>query len=615
MIKPSASMYLRPDDEIEIEQVRMKITRDDLELRDHFNDIQVKSSGQIDVGSDSKEQHTWAESFEFSFPANPPISTPDQQLSLNQENIETVVETPAASSRHQQPSMKLSPILSSIAENAIKGNEDSESWGSDLSKGEILSQLKNVAEPYTRSPSPRGPIISKLDLEPPPAIQNSIQVSVDVVDLGSELQDEYSIFEVEPGRMNDVHTDTRQSSPIPSDHPKNDTQNSTRERGDRLLQAAIGSQERLSNPPPSSPVAELSANGYESLKPTTDFPIIDSSGLESPNSTSNRSSLWNELKRKRDNDDSQGGRLKTVQVEIPMKEPASATKSVSKNRKRKLETPTQNFQETLTKKQKHNPTTPTPATKFKPAKSQKTQASRESIEPTSSSRSTRSSSINLGARVLFASSTTVDKQTKLMSFLGKQKIRKAKSVADCDFLCIGKGELKKTSNLVMAVVSGKQVISDDWVIQSAAEGELLETDSFLARDATREAEWGINLDQAIQRGKDGIKPLAGLSIHFSPAAKKELGKGYSELKDIAMLAGAASVQATLPRKSSQDPFSSSSTIVITTHSDRDRPTLAAGGYRCYSKDIMTLSVLRGRLDAESDEFLITGPDAEELNIP
>lgn len=46
------------------------------------------------------------------------------------------------------------------------------------------------------------------------------------------------------------------------------------------------------------------------------------------------------------------------------------------------------------------------------------------------------------------------------------------------------------------------------------------------------------------------------------------------------------------------------TIVVATHDDANLVALQKLGWRTYLKDISSLSVLRGKLDLESDEFLI-----------
>lgn len=206
-------------------------------------------------------------------------------------------------------------------------------------------------------------------------------------------------------------------------------------------------------------------------------------------------------------------------------------------------------------------------------------------------------------RVFFSSSTTIDRASKRLTFLERNGVTKVNSVEECDILCVAKGELKKTGSLVLAVISGKEVITDDWINTSISKGELLDPRSFLARDPVKEAEWKIDLREAIGRGKRGIKPFLNSSFFFTSAAKKDLGKGFTDLKAIAMHAGAKSVQVSIPKKPSQIG-DKSQTFIIAAQDDGELPALEEAGWRSFNKDIITLSVLRGTVDVDGNEFLI-----------
>ena len=238
-----------------------------------------------------------------------------------------------------------------------------------------------------------------------------------------------------------------------------------------------------------------------------------------------------------------------------------------------------------------------------------------SIEPTSSMRSTRSavredlSQLNViddSIRVLFSSSTAVGDSRAFMKYLSQQGIEKVQSVSECTFLCVGKGELKKTSKLIMAIMLGKEVVTDDWVTESARCNKLQSVEKYLAQDPQREDEWGFNIREAVERGRQGLKILQDWTVIFTASAKKAVGKsGFSDLKEIATYAGAKSVLATLPKKAPAElPF----TLIIGTVEDVNSPALEK--WRCYTKDIISLSVLRGRLEIDSGEFLIQKPEQE-----
>lgn len=243
----------------------------------------------------------------------------------------------------------------------------------------------------------------------------------------------------------------------------------------------------------------------------------------------------------------------------------------------------------------------------------KFKSTRDSVEPTSSSRSTRSnpreefSSLSLthsDIRVLFASSTSIDKSPQFMKFLHKQGVKTVRSMTECTMLCVGKGaELKKTSNLILAVASGKPIVTDEWIGRSAAKGELLDFHAFFAKDPKREAEWGTTLSEALARGRQGVKPLLGYTVYFTPSAKQELGKkGFSDMKEIAVHAGADCIKANVPRKSSEE---SPMSLVIAANDDNELPTLEERSWKAYSKEMITLSVLRGCLDLDKAEFLVS----------
>lgn len=229
---------------------------------------------------------------------------------------------------------------------------------------------------------------------------------------------------------------------------------------------------------------------------------------------------------------------------------------------------------------------------------------RKPTQPSSSYRSTRQngqdSSQENTTRVVYTSSTTVGESAAYAKFLRQHNVKQVKKMEDCDVLCTGKDEVKRTSKLLLATLMGKEVVTDQWIIQSAQQNQLLETTGFIPEDKKRKQEWGTSLSDAIQRGRDGLKPFEGWTINFTPSAKKELGTSWSELKNICLVAG-AEVRAIIPKKS---PEETDSTIVIGASKEADQATLEERGWRIYTKDIIPFSALRGGIDVDSDEFLL-----------
>ena len=104
-----------------------------------------------------------------------------------------------------------------------------------------------------------------------------------------------------------------------------------------------------------------------------------------------------------------------------------------------------------------------------------------SASPYSSMRSTRSaarderdclSPNNTDMRIVFASSSSAGNSKPFLKFLSKKGVKVVQSVHDCTVLCVGK-ELKKTSKLILAVVLGKDIITDNWVTDSVNGDDLL----------------------------------------------------------------------------------------------------------------------------------------------
>ncbi|KAL8826601.1 MAG: hypothetical protein Q9170_007339 [Blastenia crenularia] len=235
----------------------------------------------------------------------------------------------------------------------------------------------------------------------------------------------------------------------------------------------------------------------------------------------------------------------------------------------------------------------------------------KSVEPPSSNRSTRSaaqtqeelSQNNQTLRVYYASSTQVHESTAYTRFLRQHDIKQVKKITDCNILCTGKGELKRTPNLILAVLEGKDIVTEQWISQSAQKGKVLPTRDFLPK--APEQEWGTLLVDAIDRGRRREEPFNGWTINFTPSIKKELGKSWSELKEICLTAGATAVQAMVP-KNTEDEMAEF-TVVIGASNEPDFDTIENRGWTVFTKDIISYSALRGRLDYQNSEFKMAKP--------
>ncbi|MCJ1281313.1 hypothetical protein MMC26_000632 [Xylographa opegraphella] len=187
-------------------------------------------------------------------------------------------------------------------------------------------------------------------------------------------------------------------------------------------------------------------------------------------------------------------------------------------------------------------------------------------------------------KVQFGSSTTVDTLPSVMKILRS----------------LG---LKTTTNLVVAVALGKPVISDRWAFSSAKAQELLDPRDFIPDDRSLETKLGISLSEAIERGRSQHIPFDGYKVWFTPVVKKDLGKALGDLKGIA-IHGGATIEARYPGCKDQ-----SVGIIISSCDDPQLAKLIADGWRCFTKDIIAMTVLRSTLDLNSPEFVIGGENA------
>ena len=178
--------------------------------------------------------------------------------------------------------------------------------------------------------------------------------------------------------------------------------------------------------------------------------------------------------------------------------------------------------------------------------------------------------------------------------------RKVSLVTECDYVCVGKGGLKKTTNMILAISTRKLVLTDTWVKQCVHHRKLLDPIPFLVEDPIRESEWGISLADAIALGRQRLQPFLGYTVLITPYLKKQLSKSFAEMRAVALQGGASKVQSRLPVLMDNHP----TTLVISCSEDPDLTKLNDEGWACYTKDLVTLTVLRSTLDLESDEFVI-----------
>ncbi|KAK7537874.1 hypothetical protein IWX49DRAFT_590528 [Phyllosticta citricarpa] len=230
--------------------------------------------------------------------------------------------------------------------------------------------------------------------------------------------------------------------------------------------------------------------------------------------------------------------------------------------------------------------------------------------PPSSNRSRRSAAndhdeeCENGLLQVVFSNSTVQTRPSTLKFLSRQGVKIQESVTNgCDFLCVNaSGQLKKSFKLLMSVILGKPIISDEWVVKSVVAKKLVDHESFITTNTPSEWQWGSSREEVTAALKrDRSRLFEGFDIIVTPQLKKEYGDGYKDIEKLLKECGAAKVVSKQAR--SQDP--SGSTVVIgSENGDADVIKLSDSddGWSCFSRELISMSILRGDLNLESDEF-------------
>jgi hypothetical protein len=151
----------------------------------------------------------------------------------------------------------------------------------------------------------------------------------------------------------------------------------------------------------------------------------------------------------------------------------------------------------------------------------------------------------------------------------------------------------------LAVALGKQILSDDWAIQSAEGNLLLDPAQFIARDADKETEW--NLPANWSSGWPRTNLLNDNDVLITPQLKKKYGQGYKDIEKIIKTLGASKITSSSAGVRNFD--GSPTTIVLgLAAEDNDSINITAKGFACYDKDVLPISILRGRLSLDEHKI-------------
>ena len=272
----------------------------------------------------------------------------------------------------------------------------------------------------------------------------------------------------------------------------------------------------------------------------------------------------------------------------------------SKNRRNALQTPSRQ----TTRKASARIATPDSSTSTQP--------------PSAKRLSTRANSASSGDSidhppvVIFSSTTKVDDNKKTMQTFRQLGGKTTAVINKATVLCISEGSVKKTSKLLMAVLLGIDVVTEDWVVETHRLGRFPAVEEYLPLDADSEQEWETSLKDAIVRGKQGLTHLlTGTTVFFTKKLRSDLGNLERDFSQIATLLGAESVQRRVPTPKDNENATESTVLVVGVLDDPQAAKVAEMGYTLFNKDILTMAALRGRLEKDCNDFVIEVPIKDE----
>lgn len=163
------------------------------------------------------------------------------------------------------------------------------------------------------------------------------------------------------------------------------------------------------------------------------------------------------------------------------------------------------------------------------------------------------------------------------------------------------GDLHKTSKVLQAVATGTPIVTDKWLTDSAKANRFLAVDAYRPSAPKQEKEWKFKLDNIISQPQT---PFDDYTVHFTTSAHA-VYKPFTDIEQVCKAAGAVKVTKKKMDKSDK-------VIVLAVEGeDKEAEKLMQDGITCYYRHLLPMSIFRGTLDLDSDEFKIGAGDTEE----
>jgi hypothetical protein len=149
--------------------------------------------------------------------------------------------------------------------------------------------------------------------------------------------------------------------------------------------------------------------------------------------------------------------------------------------------------------------------------------------------------------------------------------------------------------VIQAIALGVPIVTDKWLFDSAKAEAFVDLSSYKPSVPEQEKEWGFSLGKVWGAAQS---PFKGYSLYFTPALKKSYNNNLKEMERVCQTVGAKVVT----KRTSK---TAKIIVLASDEEDPDAEKTIEDGEACYHKDLLTISILRGALDLESDEFKIT----------
>jgi hypothetical protein len=163
------------------------------------------------------------------------------------------------------------------------------------------------------------------------------------------------------------------------------------------------------------------------------------------------------------------------------------------------------------------------------------------------------------------------------------------------------GDLRKTSKVLLAIAHGIPIVTDKWLLDSAKATYFLSISTYKLSAPKQEKDWNFKLDDVLGQPQ---APFKDHTMHFTKSLKASY-KPFTEIEAVCKSAGAKSITSKRTNKSGD-------TIVLALDDeDLEAQKLMQDGVKCYHRDLIAYSILRGSLDLDSDEFRIEGDAPKE----